>query len=331
MMMNDFGVPMSDAEMSMQAPGAMKPHEQMLAESGKEMQLGPLAAIGIGAGLSFLSGASNRSASKKASRREEEYLDRLLGYQNESWNMNRNLSISNRNESIRKIKLDQKNEIIRAKFQDANRAQEHAQAVSIWDYQNRQWDREFDKSEDLYHSALSLNARSAQLAREDEVSALMEERQKYAFENENKIMKNLQETGALAASGIQGRSAAKAGQAQMAALGRNQAVMTESLVSATKNTQRNLRSINHELDEANTQARSRRMLKPEYSPKPLAPIKTPISEYEFPRELQDFDFGPKPIRGQSTISTPSWGSVFLGAATSGFNMYSGIEGAIKPF
>ena len=130
-------------------------------------------AIGISAGLSFLSGASNRSASKKASRKEEEYLDRLLGYQNESWNMNRNLSISNRNESIRKIKLAQKNEITRAKFQDANRAQEHAQAVAIWDYQNRQWDREFEKSEDLYHSALSLNARSAQLAREDEVSALM--------------------------------------------------------------------------------------------------------------------------------------------------------------
>ena len=36
MMMNDFGVPMSDAEMSMQAPGAIKPHEQMMAESGVE-------------------------------------------------------------------------------------------------------------------------------------------------------------------------------------------------------------------------------------------------------------------------------------------------------
>tara|TARA_Y100001938_G_scaffold150267_1_gene240397 strand:- start:142 stop:1473 length:1332 start_codon:yes stop_codon:yes gene_type:complete len=34
MMMNDFGVPMNDAEMSMQPPGAIKPHEQMMAESG---------------------------------------------------------------------------------------------------------------------------------------------------------------------------------------------------------------------------------------------------------------------------------------------------------
>ena len=135
-------------------------------------------------------------------------------------------------------------------------------------------------------------------------------------------MENLQETGALAASGIQGRSAAKAGQTQMAALGRNQAVMTESLVSASKNTQRNLRSINHELDEANTQARSRRMLKPEYSPKPLAPIKTPISEYEFPRELQDFDFGPKPIRGQKSTFTPSWGSVFANAAGAGLSAWN---------
>ena len=34
MMMNDFGVPMNDAEMSMQPPGAIKPHERMMAESG---------------------------------------------------------------------------------------------------------------------------------------------------------------------------------------------------------------------------------------------------------------------------------------------------------
>ena len=36
MMMNDFGTPMSDAEMSMAPPGAIKPHEQMMAESGVE-------------------------------------------------------------------------------------------------------------------------------------------------------------------------------------------------------------------------------------------------------------------------------------------------------
>ena len=44
MMMNDFGVPMNDAEMSMQPPGAIKPHEQMMAESGvhSNIELNPL-------------------------------------------------------------------------------------------------------------------------------------------------------------------------------------------------------------------------------------------------------------------------------------------------
>ena len=39
MMMNDFGVPMSDAEMSMAPPGAIKPHEQMIAQSGQEQRV----------------------------------------------------------------------------------------------------------------------------------------------------------------------------------------------------------------------------------------------------------------------------------------------------
>jgi hypothetical protein len=98
--------------------------------------------------------------------------------------------------------------------------------------------------------------------------------------------------------------------------------MTESMVSATRNTQGNIRSINHELQEANAVAKSRRMLKPEYGPAPIKPLATPIADYEFPRELQDFDFGPKPIRGQKSTFTPSWGSVFANAAASGFSSYA---------
>ena len=137
----------------------------------------------------------------------------------------------------------------------------------------------------------------------------------------NKI-ENLIETGTLAASGITGRSGKKAAQAQMAALGRNQAVMTESMVSASRNTQANIRNINHELMEANQVAKSRRMFKPEYGPAPVKPLATPISDYEFPRELQDFDFGPKPIRGQKSTFTPSWGSVFANAAGAGLSAWN---------
>lgn len=274
---------------------------------------------------SLVGGISSRNQAKKAGREEDRYLDDLLNMENQGWDMRRSLSIASRDEDIRKIKLDQRNESKFAAFRDANNMQAHNYATAIYDYENKQWDRQYQKSEELYKDALSLNSRSAQLAREDEVRALQEERQKYAFQNENAILENLMETGSLVASGITGRSGMKAAQSQMAALGRNQAVMTESMVSATKNTQGNIRSINHELQEANAVAKSRRMLKPEYGPAPIKPLATPIADYEFPRELQDFDFGPKPIRGQKSTFTPSWGSVFANAAASGFNSYAGAK------
>ena len=290
------------------------------------MAIDPVTGYAIATGVgSLVSGWFGKKSANKAEKAEEKYLDDLLAMENQGWDMRRSLSIAERGETIRKIKLDQRNEKKFAAFKDANNMQAWKYATAIYDYENKQWDRQYQKSEELYKDSLSLNARSAQLAREDEVRALQEERQKYAFQNEDSIIENLIETGTLAASGITGRSGKKAAQAQMAALGRNQAVMTASMVSATRNTQANIRNINHELMEANTVAKSRRMLKPEYGPAPVKPLATPISDYEFPRELQDFDFGPKPIRGQKSTFSPSWGSVFANAAVSGLNAYGSVK------
>ena len=64
------------------------------------------------------------------------------------------------------------------------------------------------------------------------------------------------------------------------------------------------------------------MLRPEITPEPLKPLETPIADYELPRALQDFDFGPKPIQGVSTTMVPSMGSVLAGAAGAGFSAYA---------
>ena len=107
----------------------------------------------------------------------------------------------------------------------------------------------------------------------------------------------------------------------MAKLGQNQAVMRASLISADKSTRANLKNISLQHEEADQIANARRMLKPIAAPKPLAPIPQPLTEYEYPRELQDFDFGPTPIRGQSSIQVPSWGSVFSNAAAQGLGSW----------
>ena len=65
-MFNDIGVPMNDAEMNMLPPGQNKPHQQMLAESGVEMNLtflgGAMLATSVGGSLF---GASNAKHAAK--------------------------------------------------------------------------------------------------------------------------------------------------------------------------------------------------------------------------------------------------------------------------
>lgn len=281
------------------------------------------ALMAAGAGVSAASsGMDDRDAAKDAQRKENDYLDRLEDFTDQSYDMRKSLTIAKRDESVRAIQLREANERKFAAHKDLNNKRAYEQSLAIYNYQNKQLSRQFDKSEELYRDALSLNARAAQSAREKEIRVLMETRQKFAFENEDNIIQDLIASGTIAASGVQGRSAAKAGQSQLAALGRNQAVMTESMVSATRNSHSNLKDISRQLDQANTGAKARRMLKPEFAPAPLKPLTTIINDYQLPRELQDFDFGVRPIRGQSTVSVPSWGSVFANAAAGAVSSYA---------
>ena len=66
-MFNEIGVPMANAEMNMLPPGQNKPHQQMLAESGVEMNITWAAAGAIASGVSgFLGSRSKRQDAKNA-------------------------------------------------------------------------------------------------------------------------------------------------------------------------------------------------------------------------------------------------------------------------
>ena len=180
----------------------------------------------VSGGVQLLGGLFGRKDAKKAANKEDEFLDNLLVNNKAGWNMNKSLTIAKRDESIRGIKLREANERKFAAFKDANNQQAYEQSLAIYEYQNKQAARQYEKSEDLFEDSLSLNARAAQNAKEQEINQLMEERQKFAFENEDNILEDLMAAGTLAATGLQGRSAKKAAQVQMASLGRNAAIMT---------------------------------------------------------------------------------------------------------
>ena len=83
-----------------------------------------------------------------------------------------------------------------------------------------------------------------------------------------------------------------------------------------------LKDIDKQHAAANLQAHAQRMLKPEKGPDPLVPLASVIPEFELPRELEDFDFGPQPILGVATTQVPSFGSVLANAASSGLSTYT---------
>ena len=283
--------------------------ERIKQEAGIEMQLGPLAAIGISAGLNFLGGMSAKSSAKKAKNAENAfYKKKWEEYDMPGWQMSKDKLIADHAFMVEGINLKAANEKKFADFKDANNLRAYQQQLKIRTYQHEQKLRLFHKSEHLY-------GQSIQQAQEQAALQMKETKQQFAFQNEDRIIESIQKKGELAATSQTGRSAVKAAQSEMYDQGRQIAIMTESLISADKNTRMGLRDFMRKAD-------AQRMLRPEIGPEPLKPLKTPLHDYQLPRALEDFDFGPKPIQGVSFQQVPSTLGVLAGAASAGFSAYA---------
>ena len=145
-----------------------------------------------------------------------------------------------------------------------------------------------------------------------------------AFENEDNIIESIIKKGELSVKSQAGASSNKAMQSLIADGGRQHAILTESLLSANNNTRM-------EYKQFLTKADANRMLRPEAPPEPLKPLATPVADYEMPRALQDFDFGPKPIKGVATTQVPSFASTLASAVGAGFSAYAASTAGTTSF
>jgi hypothetical protein len=136
------------------------------------------------------------------------------------------------------------------------------------------------------------------------------------------FVKMLQEEGQAQALGASGRSAGKVLASAMASYGRNQAIMAESLVSATKENKISNRQISTEKYGADLAANSRRMLQPLKAPSPMAPLSMPRATLLDPRAPVK---PPKPIKG----STPSALGAVASGISSDISTVLSIAGALK--
>jgi hypothetical protein len=274
---------------------------------------GGLITSGIGAVFSGLSGQSQADAQNEAIRRQYQY-------DLQSWKYGKKRVRADYRQDKKQWKLNQQNEETLAAWKDATNLQDWQYALKIQDFEYASQMRQYRKSEELYGQQLTFNKMAMAAANEAEHRKLEDSTKELAFQNQDIVMKAMQAQGVTAVKNQQGRSAAKGEQAVMASLGRNQAILAESLLSARADTDAALRKIANDKFGADLAAQAARMLKPERAPRPPQPLTTPRAEFLKPRKPRQFDFGPKPIKGAAASSTASW----LGAAG---NAISGIAGA----
>ena len=261
--------------------------------------LATFATQGINALLGGLSGQAEADAANDAQRATDR--QNLL-----SWKYGKKSTKLDYKHSKKQWRLDKSNEKTARQWRDETNLQDWKYNLKIQDFEYASQMRQFNKSNEIADQQLTFNAMAQKVANEAEYRKLEDTTKEVAFQNQDIILKAIQSEGAAAVKGQQGRSAEKAGQAELASLGRNQAILAESLLSARADTQAAMRKIATDKFGADLAANASRMLKPERLPTPPQPLKTPKTKFLKPRKLTKADFGPRPTKGAMVSSTGAW-------------------------
>jgi len=272
----------------------------------------------LGVGSSILGGISGQAEADA----QNEAIDRQFDYDLQDWNYGKQRIRADYRHERQIFRANKTNDRRIRRYQDKTNLQDWQHQLKIQDYEYRSQMRQYAKSEEIYGMQLGFNKMAANAAKEAEFRKLEDATNEIAFQNQDIVIKAMEQEGAAAVKGQSGRSADKNVQSVFASLGRNQAILTESLLSAKADTNAALRKIATDKYGADISAQAARMLEPERAPEPPKPLKTPKTKYVAPRRPKAYDFGPRPIKGAKASATGAW----LGAASNGI---SSIAGAIK--
>ena len=323
-MINEFGVPANEHEMMM-----IKPHEKVMAESGVESHWGPFAvAAAVGAVGSFIGGKKSASAAKKQANLQNEATERQFEYDNKAYDMTKQQMQAKHAFAIKETALKRKNERNVADYRDAVNQANYQQQLMIRNREQASLEAQFRKSNELYALQTGYNEVVANKAAEDEWRKLDEINSEAAFSAQEQRLKNLQAEGQIRARGQAGRSVGKTHQAAAANYGQMIAALNEGLASAGRATTSALETIKHDKFSADLAAYANKMEDPGQLPMPVQPIPSIVTEYLDPMALEDFHFGPRPVKGAqvsaSAAANAAWGAAIpsiAGAVAGGFNAF----------
>tara|TARA_R100000781_G_scaffold103142_1_gene66726 strand:+ start:103 stop:987 length:885 start_codon:yes stop_codon:yes gene_type:complete len=274
----------------------------------------------ISAGVGLWSSNRSSNAARDQANTANEATEAQYQYDLQAYRMASERLAADHNDTQNNVLLQQINERKRADFMDESALRRYNYDLMIRNRKQDSLEEQFWKSDDLFYQQLSLNARSAYSGREDQLRQLEEIEAEQAFEQQELHIENLLAQGKARARGQTGRSVTKSIQSIIAKEGRKQSAMAEAMLGAERNTRSVLMEIARDQEAADMSAWAQKMLHPGELPLPLAPLPTPVAEFQLPRPLEEFDFGPEPIRGAmrdpSAAASRAWTSGITSVASS---------------
>ena len=275
------------------------------------MFIDPFSAISAGIGL--VGSIAGASAEQQRASEMADAMDEAYEFQKrEAKRQNRyNLRTWRTNKRNRRKEYD---------YQDDTNQLNYQYQLQIRDYEQNLAERQYQKSEQNYKKQLAFNNLAAARAYESENRRMQEIEIGDAFAKQDVFVREAEAVGEVLARGQAGRSAGKAVQAELAGIGRNLAIMEESMKSAYKQYNQNLQSISLQKYGADMNAEAARMLKPERLPEIPEPLAVPRAKVARPYKLK---VGPKAF-------TPGYNPTadIFGAAA---DLAGGIGGAVKAY
>ena len=333
-MMNDFGVPMTDADINMTSNPAKAMLNQQMATTGMENQFwGAVVGGVISGGAALIGGSRAANAAADQAELQNQAAARRYEYDLKAWDMKKDQLINDRLFVMRDTAMKAKNENRRADYVDAMNANKYQYDLKIRNRQQQSNEDQFKRSEEIYASQTDLNAISAQTAYDDERRQLEEIHTEMAFDRQDAYLESLINEGKLRARGVTGRSAMKGYQATAADFGRQMSQLNEAFSGAGRNSRAAMAAIASDKMSADLAAYAQRMLDPGDLPMPLQPLPTFRTEFIMPRALGAFDFGPEPVMGATAspgaAASRVWGSTIASVGSSIGGIASGTSGQIS--
>ena len=293
--------------------------DDQLAESGLEMNI--IGAV-LGIGASLIGSAASSSAAKGQERAAKKQAEQQYKYDKKKYKMSKERLEADRDFTLEGIQINQRNEKTVADLKDQVALDNYESQIKQRELRIKQNTKQFAKSSELYSQQRTFNDYASRSAVRGEQQRFNEQLKAAAFENQDLIIQSLQERGAIQARGQSGNSIGRLATNAVGALGRNQAIIQEQILGGRRARDQGIDKVNSQKLGADIQAFANLMIPAEDPLMPVAPRQTPLSEYQLPRELQDFDFGPEPMKG--VVATGGASAAWMNGLASALPSIAGL-------